>query len=178
MKDECIIAVYDSLPLAEVAIRTLGRGGFPPLQISLIGKDFCSNPEVISNVPLHDDSVRDAAVGAGFGAILGVLGGAVAAVATGGGLVFLVGPLAVGMTGAVAGAFLAGLGGWGVHHERITHFESLASQGKTLVVAYGKPLQIVDADRILKETDPVELHVFAKSGAESPEVNPQEHERV
>jgi hypothetical protein len=161
--------------LAKDAIHILRRGGIPPSQISLVGKGFRSNSDIAMDIPFNDDSVRDATLGAGFGAILGVLGGAVAAIATGGGVVFLIGPLAAGMTGAVAGAFLAGLGGWGVHHERITHFETLVSQGKSLIVAYGNPLQIIDADRILKETDPIELHVFAKSGAESPEVNPQEH---
>jgi hypothetical protein len=123
-------------------------------------------------VPVADNSVRDAAIGAGLGATVGTLGGVVVTVVAGTALVFLIGPLAA--TGAIAGAFLGGLGGWGVHSERITHYEDLVRQGKTLVITHGTPEQLVAAERMLTETGVAELRVYAKTETESPEVYPQE----
>ena len=72
--------------------------------------------------------------------------------------------------GAATGAFLGGLAGWGVHEERVRYYEKLVTEGKVLVIAHGQPLELVQAERILKETDPVELHVYAKTSSEAPEI--------
>jgi hypothetical protein len=89
-------------------------------------------------------------------------------------VILLAGPIGIGLAGAVVGAFLGGLGGWGVHVDRIAHYESLVQEGKTLVIAKGNPLQIIHAERTLSETGPLEIHVHAKTESESPEVNPRE----
>ena len=68
-----------------------------------------------------------------------------------------------GMFTAVTGAFLGSLAGWGVHHEHIRHYEQLVKDGKVLVIAHGDPLELAEADRILKGTDAAEVHVHAKT---------------
>jgi hypothetical protein len=75
------------------------------------------------------------------------------------------------LVGGATGAFLGGLGGWGVHHHQISHYENQIRQGKVLVIAHGDPLQLVAADRMLKETEAAEVHVHAKTSSESPEVS-------
>lgn len=172
MRDECVLAVYDDVQRAQEAIHILGRGGFPLAQVSLVAKSPHGGNSTSLEVPVADNSVRDAAIGAGLGATIGALGGIVVTVAAGAALVFLIGPLAA--TGAIAGAFLGGLGGWGVHSERIAHYEKLVRQGKTLVIAHGSPEQLLMADQILMETGAAEIRVYAKTETESPEVYPQE----
>ena len=101
---------------------------------------------------------------------MGILAGVAVMFVTGLGVIFLVGPIGGGMVGAATGAFLGGLAGWGIHEERIRHYERLVKEGKVLVIAHGNPLELVHADRILKEIDPVEIHVYSKTSSEAPEI--------
>jgi hypothetical protein len=119
------------------------------------------------DLEIGDDSLRDAALGAGLGAAAGLLAG-LSFVATTTLGVFLLGPLAA--TGAIAGAFLGGLAGWGVQQRHLRYYERAVRTGKVLVVANGSPVELVDAERVLAETDAVELHVHARSDEESPVV--------
>jgi len=175
MADECVIAIYDDLDDAKEAVHILGRSCFPAEQISLVTKGARDRTDGQKDIQMGDDSARDAMVGAGLGAVTGVLAGVAVAVVSGATVIFLAGPIGIGLAGGLVGAFLGGMGGWGVHRERIAHYEALVEQGQTLVIAHGNPLQIIEADRILKETEPVEIHVHTKTESESAEVNPQEN---
>jgi len=170
MKEECVIGVFSDLEQADQAVHVLDRGDFPTSQVSLVAKGLKKLPESIEDFEMEDDSVQDAAIGAGLGAIVGVLVGVGAMAISGLGLVFLIGPISGGVGGAVAGAFLGGLSAAGVHKEHIKHYESLVKQGKVLVIAHGDPLELIHADRMLKELAPTELHVYAKTSSESPEI--------
>jgi hypothetical protein len=170
MSEECVVAVYDSLQKAEQAVHILDRGDYPTGSISLVATDLGRQPDVIEDLEMGDDSVHDAAVGAGLGAILGVLAGIGVTVVSGLGLVFLAGPLGGGIVGAATGAFLGGLRGWGVHHEHIHHYEKAVKEGKVILIAHGNPLQLVEAERMLRETYPRELHVHTRTDSEAPEV--------
>jgi hypothetical protein len=175
MADECVIAIYNNLEGAKEAVHILDRSRFPAAQISLVTKSLRNQTEARSDIQMGDDSARDAAIGAGLGAVTGVLAGIAVAAVSGATVVFLAGPIGIGLAGGLVGAFLGGMGGWGVHQERIAHYEGLVEHGRTLVIAHGTPLQIIEADRILKETDPAEIHVYTKTESESHEVNPQEN---
>ncbi|QDU74634.1 hypothetical protein Pan97_16460 [Bremerella volcania] len=170
MSEECVVAVYASLEKGQQAVHTLDRGDFPAKQISLVTRPLEEQPEVMEDIALGDDSARDAAIGAGLGAILGVLAGVAVTVVSGLGAVFLAGPIGGGIVGAAAGAFLAGLKGWGVHQEHIHHYQNRVKEGDVLVIAHGDPLELVHAHKILTETDPVELHTYAKTSSETPEI--------
>jgi len=170
MSEECVVAVYGDAAAAQQAVHVLDRGGFPMQQVSLVTVGLKDCPEVTEDLKMEDDSIADAAAGAGLGAIVGVLAGTAAAMVSGLGLVFLIGPVGGGALGVVTGAFLGALGGWGVHEQKIRHYEELIKAGKALVIAHGDPLQLEEADRMLKETEPEELHVYTKTEPETPEV--------
>jgi hypothetical protein len=74
------------------------------------------------------------------------------------------------MFSAATAAFLGSLAGWGVHHEHIRHYEQLIKDGNVLVIAHGNPLELSQADRILRETNAAEVHVHVKTSAESTEI--------
>lgn len=170
MYEQCVVGVYDSLEQAERGVRTLERGGFPIEQASLIASGLRGRPGLEAELAIEDDSVRDAAIGAGLGGVLGVLVGIGAIVVTGVGAVFFAGPVAGGLTAGIVGAFLGSMAGWGVHHQHIEHYEECVKKGKVLVIAHGSPLDLTAAERILRETDAAEVRLHARSGSESPEV--------
>jgi uncharacterized membrane protein len=167
MDEECVVGVYDSLAKAEQAVHILNRAGFAPDRISLVAARLEDRPDVVQDLKMGDDSLRDAAIGAGLGGVLGVVAGLGALFVSGLGTVFLVGPIGGGVFGAVVGAFLGSFTGWGMHEKHIRHYEQCVKQGKVLVVAHGGPLELADADRILKETDVAEVHVHSRTSAES-----------
>lgn len=172
MSDECIVGEYDSLGKAEQAVRILYRGDFPAAQISLVASGLEGTPALVEDCKLGDDSLRDLAIGAGLGGVMGLIAGIGFAAMPGLGFVFLIGPIAadIGLTGAMVGAFLGSLVGWGVHEDRIRHYEQCIKDGRVLVIVNGNPLEIVRAERILKETDVVDVHLHARSSSDSPEV--------
>lgn len=170
MAEECVVAIYDTVQSAEEAVHTLDRSDLPTEQASLVTSGLKDRPELVEELKMGDDSVHDAAIGAGLGGVLGLLTGlAVAAMVAPVGVVFVVGAMA-GMLSATTGAFLGSIAGWGVHHEHIRHYEQLVKDGKVLVVVHGNPLDLAKADRILQETDAIEVHVHAKTSAEAPEI--------
>lgn len=175
-KEECAIAVFDNIQQVEFAVHILKRGGFPLAQISVISKSGVS-AEAIQELKMQgDDSVHDAAVGAGFGGLAGALIGLEMSAVFGLGAVFFFGPIGLAMMGVVVGGLVGAMGGWGLHADRVQHYEDLMKAGKILLIAQGSPLEVLKAGRILKESGPLEVHLCAKSSSESAEIVDEEGE--
>jgi len=171
MAESCVIGVYNTLPEAQAAVHVLHRADFPPGQITLIASSEPHSPQVAEYASMGDDSGQDAAIGAGIGGVLGTVTGASLAAFSGTAILLLGGPVIVGgLAGALVGAFVGSLVGWGVHSSQIAHYEKFVKSGKALVVAEGGPLEVVHANRILRETNPVEVHVHARDGSEAHEI--------
>lgn len=171
MKDECVVGVYDSLRQAELAVRVLKEADFGADKVSVVSssRDLKLGPK--EELKLGDDSVRDAAVGAGLGGVLGLLAGiGLMAFPIAGAIVFLVGPLAGAAAGTVVGGLVGGMIGWGVRHDQIEHYEQAVRSGKVLVVVNGDPIETAHAERILRETDAGEVNLHARTESDSPEV--------
>lgn len=169
MVDECVVSVYPKVNLAQDAIHRLIESGFPSGQVSLVTTAVRDNPQLLEELKLSDDSAHDAAVGAGLGGVLGILGGAGVVALTRVGAMFLVGPLWGGMLGGLTGAFIGAMSGWGVHDHKIQHYQQLVERGQVIVIAVGDPVQLAQAYRLLYETGPSEVHTYARMGDEHPE---------
>jgi hypothetical protein len=167
---DSLIAVYNNLKDAEQAVHVLDRANFPRDQISLVSAWTQATPELIEELKMGDDSIRDAAIGAGLGGVLGVIAGLGAMVVSGLGLVFISGPIGGGVFGATVGAFLGTFIGWGIHEGHIKHYEKCVREGKVLVIAHGGPLETQKAERILEETNAEEISLHARESADSPEI--------
>lgn len=163
MNDECLVAVFDDRDLAQRAVRVLDRGDVPTAQVSLVAKGLDDQPQIVAELSGEDDGEAAAAIGAGLGAIVGVLAGIAVTVVSGLGVVFLAGPIGGGLVGAATGGFLGGMSGWGVHSERIRHYEQLVGAGHVLVIVHGRPDELARAERMLQETGPTEVHVATKT---------------
>jgi uncharacterized membrane protein len=171
VNQECVVGVYDSSAQAEQAVRILKRAEFRTEQISLVASSLKDRPVLKEELKTGDDSLRDAAIGAGLGGVLGLLAGiALAVVPAAGMIVFLVGPIGGAATGTIVGSLVGGMVGWGVRKDQIDHYEQLVREGKVLVVVNGKPLELAHADRVLKETDALEVNLHARTESDAPEV--------
>jgi hypothetical protein len=171
ISQDCVVAVYDSFDKARTGIWELEKAEFPPDQVSLVTHDVRHELPRGEALQHGDNAERNAARGAGFGGLLGLLIGAPLLAIPGVGPVLLAGPLAAGMTGAIVGGFLGSMSGWGVHADHIREYEQLVHQGSVLVVANGDPVQLAEAKRILDGTPAREVHVHAEEAADSPEVD-------
>jgi len=166
--EESVVAVYATLGQARLAVHILARSGLPQEQVSLVTSHLDGQLDIKAGLQAGEDDIRSAMVGAGLGSLVGVLAGA-ALVVAGGGIALVLGAMAGLATGGIAGTFLGGLQGWGVHGNRVAHYESLIENGRQLVIAHGDPLEVAKGYRVLKQTAPAELHLYATSDdGESP----------
>jgi hypothetical protein len=170
MDNECVVAVYENIDQARLAVHILNRSDIPTEQISLVAAHLEDLPEIEGELNHGDDSLRDAFIGAGLGGVLGMLAGTGVIALAGGGVALFAGPLAGLATGAIVGSLLGGMEGWGVHKSHRHHYEKLVNQGHPLVVAHGDALQLAEAYRLLKQTAFKELHFHSKTDDESPEI--------
>lgn len=157
---QCVVGVYASMDAAQLAVHILHRAGLAPDHVSVVARHIDPHSKAGEELALSDDSVRDAAIGATLGGVAGVLGDAALLLLTGIGGFVIAGPL-LALTGAVAGAFLGAMRGWGVHQSQIHKYEELVKAGKVLVTVDGDAELVAEAERLLKETGADQLHVYA-----------------
>ena len=171
MIDECVVAVFPTLDGARDAVHRLTDGGFPAAQVSLVTLGLQDDPLAIQELKLRDDSMYDAAVLAGLGSVLGVLGGLSVMILSGLGVVFLVGPVGGAIVGGLAGGYIGAMSGWGVHDHQLHRYQRLVEEGSVLVIANGDPLQLIEAHRLLEHSGPSEIHTYSRMGDEAAEVD-------
>lgn len=172
MNAESVVAVFGSRGDAEEAILYLQRGGFPLGQVSLIAKHLQSDEqEAVSH---GDQTERRAAVGAATGGALGLLAGSAFLALPGVGPLLLVGAVVTGFTGAIVGGLVGAMSGWGIPAEHARHYEELLRQGRIIVMVHGNPEELAEADRLLAEVEPVELHLHEGISADDRHIAAQD----
>jgi hypothetical protein len=170
MNTHCVIGVYADLSHAEDAVRTLGNGGFPIRQISVVAQDLQSEKQVHGYVTTGDLAKGGAETGAWVGGLFGILIGAAFIWVPGFGPLLVAGPLAAmllgGIEGALAGAagggLMGALVGWGVSDKHILKYEEHVKGGKYLVIAHGADDQVSAARDILQHTGAEEVNLHAE----------------
>ncbi|MCH8043518.1 MAG: hypothetical protein IID44_07345 [Planctomycetes bacterium] len=194
--NDCVVAVYGEIDDARSAIQKMDRSGFPAKLVSLVsahlrpaevagggashcyhdlpaecpptchGKDSCewSGACVPRILQFGDDMEKNAAIGAGAGGLLGLVAGASVLTFSSGQTAVLMAPIAA--TSAIVGALVGAMLGWGVHSNRLAGYEQKLKAGKTLLVIHGDPLQVAQANRVLRDTHPVALHLHAQTSAD------------
>ncbi len=170
MTNECVVGVFDSMTAAETAVHILDRAGFAPDHVSIVARHVDPASNVGQELTQGDDSMRDAVVGATLGGLVGIVSDVALFVITGIGVIVMAGPL-LAATGAVVGAFLGTMEGWGVHHRHIHDYETLVREGKVLVVVDGQPKEVAEAERMLRQTDAARVHLHAQSGDDATEID-------
>ncbi len=170
LTDGCVVAIYESNDTAHAAVRDLNSVGFGPDHVSVIHRHFDPDAKSDEEMSLGDDSLHDAAVGGAVGGAVGAAGAATLMTVTGIGMVLMSGPL-VALTGAIVGAFLGAMQGWGVREHNLKQYEKDVEDGKTLVVVTGDSTEIARADQLLRLTSASDVHLHARTGDDSREID-------
>lgn len=168
---DSVVAIYKNFAAAQAGINRLRDEGFSDLQISLIGHDPASSPELRDAAETGDKTETNAMTGAGVGGTLGVVAGATALTLTGIGPVIAAGAMAAGITGAIVGGLLGSFQGWGIHEDHLQNYEDMVKQGRCIVAVQGDAASVAKAYGTLNTTDAETVEMHAKMSDDSPEID-------
>lgn len=165
MNAQSTVAVYETMSLADEAVRKLDQGHYPITQISVVAQNLETEKEVHGFVSTGDIARAGAGTGAWFGGIFGLLVGAAFIFVPGFGPVVVAGSFASSLVGALecaafgagGGGLLGALTGWGVSKQHIIKYEDSLKGGKYLVVAHGTADEVTRAQEILQGSMATEL---------------------
>src|ERR1700689_5446666 len=103
-----VIAVYDNHSAAENAVKQLQRSGFDMKKLSVVGKDYHTDEQVVGYYNAGDRMKYWGKMGAFWGGLWGLLVGAAFFWVPGVGPLLVAGPVAAWIIGAVEGAVVVG----------------------------------------------------------------------
>ena len=159
------IATFSGHPAAENAIRDLQKHNFDVTKLSIIGRDYHTQENVLGFYKTGDRMKYWGKLGGFWGGLWGLLAGAAFLVIPGVGPVLIAGPLAAWVIGALEGAVVvgglsalgAGLVSLGIPRDKALQYESSVAAGKFLLVSHGTDEDAKTAREILESTDAEEV---------------------
>jgi hypothetical protein len=160
-----IIAVYSSHTDAEEAVAKLGAASFDIKKISIIGKDYHTEENVVGYYTTGDRMKSWGGLGAFWGGIWGLLFGAGFFLIPGVGPILVAGPFLAALVGALESAALvgglsaitAGLVSLGIPKDSAVKYEAEVKADKFVMVVHGTAEELDRARAILAETSPVSI---------------------
>ena len=160
-----VIAAYDNHSAAEDAVRELQKSGFDMKKLSVVGKDYHTDEQVVGYYNAGDRMKYWGKLGAFWGGFWGLLFGAAFFWVPAIGPVLVGGPLVAwivaGLEDAVVvgglSAIGAGLYSIGIPKDSIVTYEAAIKAGQYLVVARGTSAEAARAKSILSTWKPVGL---------------------
>jgi hypothetical protein len=160
-----VIAVYESHTAAEQAVSKLSEASFDIKQISIVGKDYHTQENVVGYYTTGDRMKSWGGLGAFWGGIWGLLFGAGIFLIPGIGPVLIGGPFLAALVGALESAVVvggfsalaAGLVSLGIPKDSAIKYEEEIKADKFVLVVHGTQEEIDRAQAILAGTSPVSL---------------------
>ena len=163
-----IIAVYGNHKAAEQAVKELHKSGFNMKKVSIVGKDYHSEEQVIGYYNTGERIGYWGRLGAFWGAIWGLFFGSALLFIPGIGPILVGGPLVGAFIGALQGAvFTGGLGvlgaalySIGIPENSIIKYETSLKADKFLLIVHGTIDEGKKAHEILRTTTVEETAVY------------------
>ena len=160
-----VIAAYDNHSAAEDAVRELQKSGFDMKKLSVVGKDYHTDEQVVGYYNAGDRMRYWGKWGAFWGGFWGLLFGAAFFWVPAIGPVLVGGPLAAWIVAALENAVVvgglsavgAGLYSIGVPRNSIVTYETAIKAGQYLVVAHGTSADAAKARSVLGTFKPTDL---------------------
>jgi hypothetical protein len=168
-----IVAVYDSHDGAEQAVAKLSEAQFDIKHVSIIGKDYHTQENIVGYYTTGDRMKSWGGLGAFWGGIWGLLFGAGVFLIPGIGPVLIGGPFLAALVGAleaavVAGglsAVAAGLVSQGIPKQSAIKYEEEIKADKFVLVVHGTAEDAERAHAILAATSPVSIEMHGAVSA-------------
>jgi len=171
--NDLAVATFDDHTAAEDAVKALHRSGFDMKHISIIGKDYTTEEQVVGFFNAGDRARFFGKYGAFWGAMFGMLFGAAFLFVPVVGHIVVFGPLASMIVGGVEGAVVTGgigalvgaLSALGVPRDSVLRYETAIRANKFLLIVHGDANDIRHARDVLATTD---LKAFAQHENDRP----------
>src|SRR5450432_3339885 len=134
------VAVYETHPQAEAALKEMQRCGFDMKRLSIVGKDYHTEEQVIGYYNAGDRMKRWGKSGAFWGGMWGLLFGSAFFMIPGFGPILVAGPAVAWIIGALEGAAVlgglsavgAGLYSIGIPEDSVVQYEAAIKSDKFL----------------------------------------------
>jgi len=154
------VAVYKSHQEAETAIKELQRTGFDMKNLSIVGKDYHTEEQVLGFYNTGNRVKYWGKLGAFWGGFFGLLFGSALFFIPGIGHIMVLGPVASWIIGALENAVIvgglsalgAGLYSIGIPKDSILQYETALKADKFLVIAHGTNEEAEKARSLLDKT--------------------------
>jgi uncharacterized membrane protein len=169
------VAVFETHAEADEAVKELQKAGFDMKKLSVVGKDYHTEEQVVGYYNAGDRMKHWGKLGAFWGGLWGLLFGAAFFWIPGIGPILVGGPLVASIIAALESAVVvggisaigAGLVSLGIPKNSIVEYESALKVGKYVVVAHGTAEDVAKAKNILSTLKPTDLkdHVLEPAGA-------------
>ena len=166
-----VVAIFDSHDRAEDAVRELQKSGFDMKKLSIVGKDYHTEENVVGYYNTGDRMKYWGKLGAFWGGFWGLLFGSAFFWVPGVGPLLVAGPLVACIVGGLEGAVMtggltalgAGLFSIGIPKNSILQYETQLKNGKLILIAHGTPDEVERAKDILDQSS---AHSATVHGAE------------
>ena len=157
-----VVAIYPLHTAAEAAIKELQQAGFDMKKLSIVGRDYHTDEQVVGYYNAGDRMKMWGKTGAFWGGLWGFLFGSAFFMIPGVGPLLVAGPLVSWIIGALEGAAVvgglsalgAGLFSLGIPKDSILIYETAVKSGKYVLVAHGTTDDVAKAKEILHRTEP------------------------
>jgi uncharacterized membrane protein len=164
-----VVAVYRTHPEADQAVKELQRGGVDMRKLSIVGKDYHTEEQVIGYYTMGDRMKYWGKMGAFWGGFWGLLFGSAFFVIPGLGPILAAGPIVAwivaGLESAVAvgglSALGAGLYSIGIPKDSILKYETALRSDQFVLIAHGTAAEVAKARDIIQTTHPAEVNIHS-----------------
>ena len=149
--------LYDTHEQAEQAVKKLQQHGFDMRHLSIVGRDYHAEENVVGYYNTGERMMKWGGNGAFWGSMWGMLMGSAFILIPGVGPLLLAGPLVGMLVGALEGAVVVGgvsalgaaLVSLGVPDNPVLEYETEIKVGKYMLLAHGTTAEVTQARQIL-----------------------------
>jgi len=176
-ENNAVVAIYKSHVEAETAVKELQQSGFDMKKLSIVGRDYHTDENVVGYYTAGDRMKYWGGLGAFWGWIMGLFFGSALFVIPGVGPLLVAGPLAGWIIGALGEAVVvggvsalgAGLYSVGIPKNSVLKYDTAIKSGKFVIIAHGTAQDAARAREIISSTSPeaVEHHELPPVGAKA-----------
>ncbi len=168
-----VVAVYDTHDAAEAAVKDLQRSGIDMKKLSIAGKDYHTDEQVVGYYNSGDRMKYWGKMGALWGGFWGLLFGAAFFWVPGIGPLLVAGPLVASIVAGLENAAVvgglsalgAGLFGLGIPKDSILQYETAVKSDKFLLLMRGTAEDAAKAKQVLNATHPASVGHHELAGA-------------
>src|ERR1019366_2793562 len=160
--ENSVVAVYPTHAEADLAVKELQRGGVDMRKLSIVGKGYHTDEQVVGYYNTGDRMKYWGKTGAFWGGFWGLLFGSAFFAIPGLGPILVAGPLVEWIVAALEGAVVigglsalgAGLYSIGIPKDSIVKYEAALKTDQFLLIAHGTAAEVAKAKDIIETTHP------------------------